>query len=131
MTPCWDDQPCHFPLEVSRHRAGVFCHSFANVKTYLPSNLIHLTSQIFIDFLDPFRPRTAGTTRGHRLAALEPPRPLQSPLLQTLDGRFLRLLGRGSDKMPGMCRMCWNYLLVGCVCVCVSEYLVTMILSVM
>eukprot|EP00434_Breviolum_minutum_P043265 symbB.v1.2.038556.t1/scaffold6050.1/size21439/2 len=43
-------------VQVSRHRAGVFCH---------------------------------------RLAALEPPRPLQSPLLQTLDGRFLRLLGRG------------------------------------
>lgn len=73
----------------------------------------------FPDFLDRFRPQTAGTTRGHRLAALEPPRPLQSPLLQTLDGRFLRLLGRGSDKMPGMCRMCWNYLLVGCVCVCI------------
>ncbi|CAK9100809.1 unnamed protein product [Durusdinium trenchii] len=30
-----------------------------------------------------------------RLAALDPPRPLTSPLLQTLDGRFLRLLGRG------------------------------------
>lgn len=53
MTPCWDDQPCHFPLEVSRHRAGVFCHSFANVKTYLPSNLIHLTSQIFWIPSDP------------------------------------------------------------------------------
>ena len=31
----------------------------------------------------------------HSLAALEPPEPLQSPLLQTLDGRFLRLLGKG------------------------------------
>ena len=31
MTPCWDDnEPCHFPLEVSRHRAGVFCNLFAS-----------------------------------------------------------------------------------------------------
>lgn len=31
----------------------------------------------------------------HRIAALDPPQPLASPLLQTLDGRFMRLLGRG------------------------------------
>ena len=80
-----------------------------------------LNFQDFIDFLDPFRPRRAGTTRGHRLAALEPPRPLQSPLLQTLDGRFLRLLGRGSDKMRGRCVDVLNYLLVGCVCIWVSS----------
>ncbi|CAJ1404781.1 unnamed protein product [Effrenium voratum] len=43
-------------VQVSRHRAGVYCQ---------------------------------------RLSALEPPEPLSSPLLQTLDGRFLRLLGRG------------------------------------
>ena len=38
---------------------------------------------------------TESSHQGQRLSALEPPEPLSSPLLQTLDGRFLRLLGRG------------------------------------
>jgi len=39
--------------------------------------------------------------QGHRIAALDPPQPLASPLLQTLDGRFMRLLGRGGLGMFG------------------------------